>query len=92
MWGGGQVHLCEKHGTIGCGQCGEVVNCNVVETCFHMWSMWGDGQIHQYGKHGTIGCGQCGEVANCNFVENVFSLVVNVGRWPNYIFVENMVQ
>ena len=61
----------------------EVVNCNVVETCFHMWSMWGGGWIKLCGKHGKIGGGQYGEVVNCTFVENMFLLVVPVGRWPD---------
>ena len=36
MWGGGWIKLCGKHGTKGCGQCGEVVNCNFVENLFSL--------------------------------------------------------
>ena len=36
MWGGGQIQLCGKHGTIGCGQCGEVENYNFAENLFSL--------------------------------------------------------
>ena len=34
MWGGGWIKLCGKHGKIGGGQYGEVVNCTFVENMF----------------------------------------------------------
>ena len=83
MWGGGQIHLCEKHGTIGCGQCGEVVNCNVVENMFSLVVHVGRWLDKTLWKTWKIGCGQCGEEVNCSFVENMFLLVVPVGRWPD---------
>ena len=34
-WGGGWIKLCGKHDKIACGQCGEVVKCNLEENMFY---------------------------------------------------------